>query len=93
MALACCAHGVKRVAFRWIVCGGARSGSAIHTDPVGTAWNALVMGRKRWVVLPPPHVISQLLSTDVLEMLQLDTYNGDHQVGCSAFFKIVPQEI
>ena len=66
------------------MCGGARSGSAIHADPVGAAWNALVVGRKRWVALPPPSVQTSdgggVLAE--LEMLQLDAYDGDRQVNC-----------
>jgi len=46
--------GEQRPDFRWVIIGPARSGSTFHKDPNATsAWNAVIEGRKGWVMFPP----------------------------------------
>ncbi|KAG8905105.1 hypothetical protein FRC01_008475 [Tulasnella sp. 417] len=46
--------GQERPNYRWLIAGPARSGSTFHKDPNGTsAWNAVLCGRKGWVMFPP----------------------------------------
>jgi len=44
-------------AYRWILIGPRMSGSAFHTDVMSSsAWNAQIIGRKRWALYPPGKV-------------------------------------
>jgi len=46
--------GDSRPDYRWIIAGPKGSGSSFHKDPNGTqAWNATVVGRKKWIMFPP----------------------------------------
>ena len=44
----------SRPPWRWLLIGGAGTGSALHVDPLGTcAWNACIRGIKLWILAPP----------------------------------------
>jgi len=40
--------------YRYVVVGGNRTGSNMHVDPMySAAWNTLLCGRKKWLLIPP----------------------------------------
>eukprot|EP00804_Cyclotella_cryptica_P022347 CCRYP_015915-RA/>CCRYP_015915-RA protein AED:0.15 eAED:0.15 QI:1372/1/1/1/1/1/2/1733/511 len=44
----------RRPDHQWLIIGPKRSGSCFHIDPNCThAWNAPIIGRKRWIFYPP----------------------------------------
>ncbi|KAL9180814.1 hypothetical protein ACHAXT_011267 [Thalassiosira profunda] len=44
----------RRPDYQWLIVGPQRSGSCFHIDPNCThAWNAPIIGRKRWIFYPP----------------------------------------
>ena len=50
--------------YRWFLLGWPGSGSSLHVDPLKScAWNALVVGKKEWIVIPPDSVPPSLDQT------------------------------
>jgi len=77
----------KRPDHRWIIMGPSRSFSNFHIDPNCThAWNAPIVGRKRWIFYPPgtnpPGVYPSPNGDDVVMPISLGewflTHYNDH---------------
>lgn len=77
----------KRPDHRWIIIGPKRSFSNFHIDPNAThAWNAPIVGRKRWIFYPPgvnpPGVFPSPNGDDVVMPISLGewflTHYNDH---------------
>jgi histone arginine demethylase JMJD6 len=43
----------ERPDHKWLLVGPMGSGSKFHADPLGSAWNGVMEGAKRWVVVEP----------------------------------------
>ena len=77
----------RRPDHRWIIIGPKRSFSNFHIDPNAThAWNAPIIGRKRWIFyppgVPPPGVYPSPNGDDVVMPISLGewflTHFNDH---------------
>ncbi|KDO22544.1 hypothetical protein SPRG_11726 [Saprolegnia parasitica CBS 223.65] len=75
----------RRPPYRWFLVGPKRSGTCVHLDPLGTsAWNTLLVGRKRWVVFPP-HVDKTLVKAKGL------VYPGEDDEAGNYFADLLPR--
>jgi hypothetical protein len=73
-----------RPAYKWHIFGPARTGSLPHVDPyLSHAWNALLLGRKRWLVFPG------WLAQQLEDSLHLTTAAGGVEMGAGLWFSRV----
>ncbi|KAH7408398.1 hypothetical protein DE146DRAFT_373701 [Phaeosphaeria sp. MPI-PUGE-AT-0046c] len=74
--------GEHRPDSRWMIMGPARSGSTFHKDPNATsAWNAVLTGKKYWLMFPsgpnippPPGVIVSEDQSEITSPLSIAEY-------------------
>ncbi|XP_063931479.1 uncharacterized protein LOC135143527 [Zophobas morio] len=60
--------GKNRPDYRWLVIGGRYSGSTFHIDPIATsAWNAVIRGKKKWILFPPGTVPPGVIPSEDLD--------------------------
>ena len=70
----------------FFVVGGARSGTVMHTDPHHTsAWNTLLCGRKRWILIPPTD------DDETLEKIGVDRNYRVKAPPCQWWVDVYPQ--
>lgn len=75
----------RRPPYRWFLVGPRRSGTTVHVDPLGTsAWNTLIVGKKRWVLFPP-HVPKAVVKGRGL------IYRGEDDEAIHYFTTILPR--
>lgn len=77
----------RRPPYRWFLIGPKRSGTCVHIDPLGTsAWNTLLVGKKRWVLFPPNVDKRLALGKDYV-------YKGEDDEAIHYFSTILPRII
>lgn len=77
--------GDDRPPYRWIALGPRRSGTVMHQDPLCTnAWNTLLHGRKRWVLLHPELPRSVAKAKHVMS-------KGDDDEAVNVFLDLLPR--
>mmetsp|Transcript_11240 Transcript_11240/g.25614 ORF Transcript_11240/g.25614 Transcript_11240/m.25614 type:complete len:512 (-) Transcript_11240:85-1620(-) len=58
----------SRPPYRWFCIGPKRSGTTVHTDPLGTAaWNVVTHGCKHWVLMKPGEARRAVKGKDVIQ--------------------------